>query len=185
MNEIIDNKSVVNYFVELFGSDENYFTEHNNTGMYFEPKKDNILVSLTGSRDAELALCEFKVKVETINDKNIVSFVFDKDSKGEDPNNLGINDKSVLKKYKELDNLFYAALENRKFEFTHKDLRTIKNEYEDGNLHVMGLLYESKISDKLKSDLATYVDDINKCIAYADKNYDKLMSVFNNMIMER
>ena len=184
MNKISNNNSIVKNFVELFTANDD-FVESEKTDIYFEPKRNNILVNLAGFRDAELALCEFKVKVETVNHKNIVSFIFDKDSKGEDPDNLEINNKSVLKTYKELDSLFYGAFENRKFEFTFNDLEVIKDLSNNESLDIIELLDDNKVSDKLKSDLKSYIDSVNKCISYADKNYDKLMSVFNDMSMEK
>lgn len=183
MNKLNKNQSTVNYFIELFTSYENYFTNHKKTTMYFEPKKnDRILVNLSGFRDADLTLCEFAVKTEIVNDKNVVTFTFNKNSKGEDPENLGINDKVVLNKHKELHKLFYAALENRKFEFTSNDLKIVEDLYKDrnGNLNVVAVIHAINTSDKLKSDLKMYMDDINKCMVYTDKNYDKLMSVFND-----
>ena len=179
-NKNSNNKSIIKNFVKLFTSDKNDFIEHYQSDMYFEPKKDNILVNLAGFRDAGLALCEFTVKLESVDDKHVVSFEFNKNSKGEDPDNLGVNDKSVLKKYKELDRLFYAAFENRKFEFTSDDLKIINDLSKGKKLHVMKLTYESNISNKFKSDLEAYIYDVNKCVAYTDKNYDKLMSVFND-----
>ena len=95
-NKNSNNKSIIKNFVKLFTSDKNDFIEHYQSDMYFEPKKDNILVNLAGFRDAGLALCEFTVKLESVDDKHVVSFEFNKNSKGEDPDNLGINDKSVV-----------------------------------------------------------------------------------------
>ena len=184
MNKISDSdESLAKYFVELFTSDDNDFIESDEGDIYFEPKKDNILVNLTGFRDTRL-FCEFTVKVESVDNKHVVSFEFNKNSKGEDPDNLGINDKSVLKKYKELDRLFYAAFENRKFELTSDDLKIINNLSKDKNLNIIELMDQSSISSKFMSDLKAYINDINECMAYADKNYDKLMSVFNDKISD-
>lgn len=132
MNKISNNnESLAKYFVELFTADDDH-VESENVDIYSDTKGDSILFRLSGFRGVDFSLCEFTVKVETVNNKNIVSFIFNKESKwdkwnkGEAPDKSRIADKSVLKIYEELDSLFYGAFKNKKFEFTSNDLKIMK-----------------------------------------------------------
>lgn len=184
-----NNESLVKYFIELFTADDSLYVESEKAYISSGHKKDNILIKVQGFRGANFSLCEFTVKVETTNNKNIVSFIFNKEGRFNKINNFGevpdlshISDKSVLKTYNKLDSLFYGAFKNKKFEFTLNDLKIMKKLFDIEGLDIYGIieLHKSSISSKFKSDIKLYVDDINKCMRYADENYDKLMSVFND-----
>ena len=71
-----NNESLVKYFIELFTADDSLYIESEKAYISSGHKKDNILIKVQGFRGANFSLCEFTVKVETTNNKNIVSFIF-------------------------------------------------------------------------------------------------------------
>lgn len=76
MNKISNNnESLAKYFVELFTADDDH-VESENVDIYSDTKGDSILFRLSGFRGVDFSLCEFTVKVETVNNKNIVSFLY-------------------------------------------------------------------------------------------------------------